>query len=46
MFIRFFIPMLEVADVRELPDEGMVLGDVNLKGDRIKGAGVPRKGGG
>jgi hypothetical protein len=46
MLIRFFKPLIEVADVRELLDEGMFLRDMNLKGDRVKSAGAARKGGG
>jgi hypothetical protein len=44
MLIRFFIPMIEVADVQELPDEGMLSPDMNPKGDRVKTAEAVRKG--
>ena len=44
MLIRLFIAMAEVADVQELPDEGMLFPDLNPKGDRVKTAGAARKG--
>jgi hypothetical protein len=44
MLVGFFMPMIEVADVQGLPDEGMLSPDMNLKGDRVKTAEAVRKG--
>jgi hypothetical protein len=44
MLIRFFMPMIEVVDVQELPDEGIFFRHMDLKGDRVKSAGAARKG--
>jgi len=44
MPIRFFISIMEVADVQELPDEGMLSPGMSPRGDRVKNAGAARKG--
>jgi hypothetical protein len=44
MPIRFFKPMIEVADVQVLPDEGILSPDMNPKGGRVETAEAARKG--